>query len=225
VGKVLDALETLGQLDTTMVVYTADHGLNAGHHGMWEKGNATSPQNFLEESIRVPCSVSWPHGGIAKNLSCDLPVNHCDLLMTLLEAASAVPGKEVLKEINSPGRSYLSALRGEAMGDWKDDVICEYGNARMIRSDGYKLVLRYPYAGVTFGNEFYDLKADPRETKNLWGGSGSQYGQVIEAMSGRLNRFFETYTVAGNDGLDLEHQPEATPQSPWVVAAKAKTSD
>ena len=34
------------------MVYTSDHGLNAGHHGLWEKGNITTPQNFLDESIR-----------------------------------------------------------------------------------------------------------------------------------------------------------------------------
>ena len=56
VGRVLDELESTGQLENTLVVYTGDHGLNAGHHGMWEKGNATLPQDFLEESIRVPCT-------------------------------------------------------------------------------------------------------------------------------------------------------------------------
>lgn len=55
VGKVLDQLESMAKLDDTIVVYAADHGLNAGQHGMWEKGNGTQPQNFLEESIRVPC--------------------------------------------------------------------------------------------------------------------------------------------------------------------------
>ena len=41
----------------------------------------------------------------------------------------------------------------------------------MIRSDGYKLILRYPYRGVNFANELYDLRADPRETTNFTSGS------------------------------------------------------
>ncbi len=223
VGKVLDELESLGQLDATMVVYTADHGLNAGQHGMWEKGNGTQPQNFLEESIRVPCAVSWPNGGIPKSLESNLLVNHCDLFMTVLEAANALPDPETVMKINSPGRSYLSQLRGEIPVNWKNYLICEYGNARMVRSDEYKLILRYPYQGVSFANELYDLKADPRETTNLYASARSQYAQVIKDMSDQLNMFFTKYTVAGNDGLDLEHQPMATPASPWLEAVRIQS--
>ena len=164
VGKILDELERTGQLANTLVVYTGDHGLNGGQHGMWEKGNGTLPQNFLEESIRVSCLLSWPDGGIAQNLQSDLWVNHCDLYATLLEAAGAVPNATLAREINSPGQSYLANLRGHSGAQWRDFAICEYGNARMLRSDGYKLILRYPYKGTELANEFYDLAADPRET-------------------------------------------------------------
>jgi hypothetical protein len=74
VGRVLDELQSKGTLAATLVVYTGDHGVNCGQHGIWEKGNATVPQNFLEESIRIPCAVSWPNGGIPQNLECELPV-------------------------------------------------------------------------------------------------------------------------------------------------------
>ena len=218
VGKVLDELESMGQLSNTLVVYTGDHGLNAGHHGMWEKGNATIPQNFFEESIRVPCAISWPAGGIPCNLESDLPVNHCDLFATLLDAANAAPDAETAKKIASPGRSYLSQLRGSSPSHWKNRAICEYGNARMIRIDGYKLILRYPYKGVNFANELYDLKADPREANNLYNSSRTQYRQVIEQMTSQLDEFFSKYTVPGHSGLNLEHQPVATAASPWLKA-------
>lgn len=218
VGRVLDELESTGHLEDTLVVYTGDHGLNAGHHGMWEKGNATIPQNFLEESIRIPCTISWPAGGVAKDLSSDLAVNHCDLFATLLEAANAAPPAEAARKINSPGRSYLHHLRGQALKDREDAVICEYGNARMIRTTGYKLILRYPYKGTGFPHELYDLKADPRETENIFG--DPQYSGVVEKMSQQLKEFFATYTVAENDGMNLEQQPLATPASPWIAALK-----
>ena len=220
VGRVLDALEAMGKLEDTLVVYTGDHGLNAGQHGMWEKGNATIPQNFLEESIRVACTVSWPNGGVAKNLESDLVVNHCDLFATLLEAARAVPDAATAKKMNSPGRSYLSQLRGHGAEGWKDYVVCEYGNARMIRKDGYKLILRYPYGGVGFGNELYDLKADGRETKNLY--ADALYSGKVKELSGEIAAFFGEYSVAGRSGLELEGQPMATPASPWLQAVKMK---
>lgn len=224
VGKILDELESRGQLANTLMVYTGDHGLNAGQHGMWEKGNATIPQNFLEESIRIPCTISWPAGGIPAHLESDLPVNHCDLFATLLDAAKAFPTNEASKRINSPGRSYLAHLQGKTANDgkWRNEVICEYGNARMIRSDGYKLILRFPFQGVRFANELYDLKADPRETTNLYGNPDPRYLQAIRKMSDRLNEFFSRYTVPSHDGLSLENQPLATPASPWLEALKRR---
>jgi len=207
VGRVLDELAARGELDNTLVVYTGDHGLNAGQHGMWEKGNATVPQNFLEESIRIPCALSWPAGGIARHLESDLLVNHCDLFATLLEAAGAPsPGYK------GPGQSYLSNLRGRGEANWKEQIICEYGNARMIRARGYKLILRYPYQGVTFPNELYDLKADPRETVNLYSKS-----PLTEQMADSLNEFFARYSDPRHSGLHLENQPLATKASPWLT--------
>ena len=60
VGRLLEAVDEAGKLNNTLVVYTSDHGLNCGHHGIWGKGNATLPLNMLEESIRVPLHLSWP---------------------------------------------------------------------------------------------------------------------------------------------------------------------
>lgn len=218
VGKVLDALAAAGQMDNTLIVYTGDHGLNAGQHGMWEKGNHTQPQNFLEESIRIACTVSWPSGGILQNATCDDFVSHPDLWATLLEVAGAAPDAATAAKINSPGVSCLRQLRGQKIADWRRTMICEFGNARMARNDRYKLIKRYPYAGVCFPDELYDLKEDPRETRNCHDKPALK--PVIEQLSAELDTFFAKYTVPGHSGLDLEHQPECTPASPWLVAAK-----
>lgn len=220
VGKILDELEHMGKLDDTLVVYTGDHGLNAGQHGIWEKGNGTVPQNFFEESIRIGCAISWPAGGIPSNLESDLPVNHCDTFQTLLDIAGAVPDPTLARKINSPGRSYLRQLHGETIPDWKDAVILEYGNARMIRKDSYKLILRYPFEGINFPNELYDLKADPRETTNIY--DEPQHAQLVKELTEEIHAFFEKYTVPGHSGLDLADQPPATTQSPWLRAVHLK---
>jgi hypothetical protein len=112
-------LKAAGELANTLIVYTGDHGLNTCHHGMWEKGNGTVPQNFLEESIRVSCALSWPAGGIRQNATCDDSVNHCDLWATLLDVAGASPAAAVAEQVNSPGVSYLPQLRGAADPLWR----------------------------------------------------------------------------------------------------------
>lgn len=218
VGKVLAALEENGQLENTLIIYTGDHGLNCGHHGMWEKGFHTTPQNFLEESVRIACTLSWPAGGIPQNTTCDDFVNHPDLWATLLEIAGASPDAATAARINSPGVSYLRQLRGQQAPGWRQTIISEYGNARMARTDRYKLIRRYPYAGVTFPDELYDLKEDPRETTNRHGDQALK--PVIDQLSAELDEFFAKYTVPGRSGLDLEHQPDCNGGTPWIRAAK-----
>jgi arylsulfatase A-like enzyme len=217
VGRVLAELEANNELANTLIVYTGDHGLNAGHHGVWEKANATVPQNFLEESARISCTLSWPAGGIRQNVVCEDLVNHCDLWATLLDLAGATPDAQAAAQINSPGISYLPQLRGHSAPSWRKLMISEYGNARMARSSRYKLIRRYPFKGVIFSDELYDLQEDPRETVNRIHDAALQ--QIVRDYSAQLDRFFATYTVAGHGGLDLEHQPGYTNQSPWIRAA------
>jgi arylsulfatase A-like enzyme len=214
VGRVLDELQAQGILDDTLVVYTGDHGLNAGHHGIWEKGNGTMPQNFLEESIRVACTLSWPNGGIPQNHTLDGIVNHCDLFATLLDVA----GVSVPAQINSPGRSYLPQLLGQSAAGFRDCQISEYGNARMIRTDRHKLILRYPFQGVSFPNELYDLHDDPRETVNRF--TDPAMAGVVTDLTGKLDAFFKTYSVPERDGMKLESLPTCTNASPWIVAVR-----
>jgi len=214
VGKVLAALAESGQLENTLIVYTGDHGLNCGQHGMWEKGFHTTPQNFLEESVRIACTVSWPAGGIRQNVTCDDFVSHPDLWATLLEIAGATPDAVTAARINSPGLSYWRQLRGQRVQGWRQTMISEYGNARMARTGRYKLIRRYPYNGVTLPDELYDLQEDPRETTNRLG--DSTLNPVRAQLAEEVDQFFAKYTVPGHSGLEVEHQPKCTPSSPWT---------
>ena len=219
VGQVLAELEANGQLDNTLVVYTGDHGLNAGHHGIWEKGNATTPQNFLDESIRIGCTLAWPAGGIVAGQASDLFVNHCDLFATLLDAAGVTLDAAKAAKINSPGRSYLPALRGKQLDGWRSEQISEYGNARMIRTESHKLILRYPFGGIRYPDELYDLKADPRETVNRI--DDPQMATLVKELTAKVETFFAKYSVPENDGLAMESQPQSTSASPWLRGIKA----
>ena len=209
-GRLLAELERTGQLDDTLVIYTSDHGLCAGHSGIWEKGNATRPQNFLDGSIRVGCTLRWPGGGIERGAAVDSFVNHCDLFVTLLDAAQA----RIDPNINTPGRSYLAELRGQHREPGASEIFCEYGNARMIRTERYKLIARYPFQGVRLGDELYDLAADPSERTNRL--DDLELAQVVADLRGRLDRYFARYAVSARDGRFLESQPICTEASPWL---------
>jgi arylsulfatase A-like enzyme len=214
VGRIIDELKSTGQFENTLIVYTGDHGLNCGHHGIWEKGNGTSPQNFLDESVRVNCTLSWPAGGILQNITCGDIVNHCDLWATLLDIAGATPDAKTLASINSPGRSYLHQLTGKPATDWPKAQISEYGNARMIRTAQFKLILRYPYADYTYPSELYDLQNDPRETINYF--TDPKFADTVKSLTAQMNAFFEKYTIPSHSGLALQSQPICNNASPWM---------
>ena len=218
IGKVVAELEATGQLENTLIVYTGDHGLNCGQHGVWEKGIATLPQNFLEESIRIACTVSWPTGGIQQNVVSEELVGHPDLWATLLDVAGATPDAKTSAEINSPGRSYLPQLRGQRVKTPPTSHFSEYGNARMVRTNRYKLILRYPFEGVTYPHELYDLVSDPRETVNRY--SDPAQASVIADLTAQINGYFSKYMVEGRSGLELEKQMPCNAHPIWVEAAE-----
>lgn len=205
VGRLLDELHSRGLRERTLVVYTSDHGHNNGHHGIDCKGNMTTPQNFLDESILVPSMLSWP-GVVRAGQTLDVPMDHCDLWATLLDAA----GSEVPAEVNSPGRSILPLLRGHSEA-WRRHQVCEYGNARMIRTEQWKLILRYPGPNGRFGDELYDLAHDPRETVNVI----DQHPEVVAALSAELAAHFARYEEPSCSGLRVGAMPPANPYEPW----------
>ena len=182
VGRMLEALERTGQLEDTIVIFTADHGEMLGDHGIYLKGP------FLyEPAIRVPFIVSWP-GTIPGGRRSAALVEATDIAPTLLDAAALprAPGMQ--------GRSLWGLLTGDDdLDGHREDIYSEYYNSSvmfkppdplafltMVRSDRYKLVAVH---GLGTG-ELYDLEKDPAETRNLWRDSG--YRDVKLSMLERL---------------------------------------
>ena len=93
VGRVLCALEELGVLDNTVVVFAGDNGYFQGEHGLLDK------RAMYEESIRIPLLMRYPKL-IAPGTSIDQMVLNIYVCPTLLEFAWApipenVQGKSV----------------------------------------------------------------------------------------------------------------------------------
>ena len=205
VGRIVDELEALGLRDDTLVVYTADHGINLGQHGIWGKGNGTRPLNMLEESIRVPLVVNCPGTLLAHQTRSEL-VDHCDLHATLLDWAGISPRRDK----PSPGRSFLPMLtRGAADRGWKTAQPGEYGPLRTIRTERYKLVRRYPDGY----HELYDLALDPREAHNRF--DDPAYAPVVDELTRRLDAFYERYEDPEKSGLRARELPAHNPREAW----------
>ena len=211
VGRVLDELVAQQESDGTLTVYTSDHGLNLGHHGIWGKGNGSEPLNMLDESIRVPLIINWP-GGIEGGQRHSEFVNHTDLFTTLLDFA----GGKLEKNARFPGRSFKPLLTGSPPVDWRNIYIGEYGTTRAIRDERFKLVLRNDGQG----NLLHDLRADPRETINLVNDVGCR--SVVEGMTAELERFFAEYEEPAHSGLRGDALPIHNRHEAWRTRTKTQ---
>jgi len=199
VGRVLDRLDKLRVRENTLVVFTADQGWNAGHHGVWGKGNGTTPFNMYEESLRVP--LIWNHPGRVKagHVS-DAMVSTYDYYHTILDYV----GLEAPKDARHVGRSYAPFLRGQKPA-WRNRLYFEYAYVRAIRTGNMKYVERtdgYP-------TELFDIEADPGETRSV--ANDPSYKKQLEALRQDLTGFFQK---AGAPPL-AEWRKTTTQKLPW----------
>ncbi len=205
VGRLLNVLEETGGVRNTLVIYTSDHGLNCGHHGVWGKGNGTLPLNMLEESIRVPLFLSWP-GVLPADVRRDAMVDHLDLFQTVVEAA----GAELPSNTAFAGESFMPLTEdAEASSGWRRVQFGEYGPLRMARTREHKLVRRYPDGP----HELFDLAEDPREGHNLI--EDCEYQSLAAELSGLIEKHFGRYTVSGKSGLLREALPQHNMTEAW----------
>jgi len=208
VGRVLDHLTAIGTANDTAVLYTGDHGHMNGHHGLYYKGNGTIPQNFFDESIRVPCVWRMP-GLLGRGSKSQSWVNHCDQFETILGMAGVSPR---LNSASYPGVSLLPFLNGMPETP-RDTAICEYGNARMIRTSKLKVINRL---GVGLLDEVYDIANDPRETTNVINRVRGRDDHK-SAMKG-LADHFRNYSSDGFDGF-LNQLPNHNGGEPWSAVS------
>jgi arylsulfatase A-like enzyme len=99
IGRVLKKLEETGELDNTYIIYTADHGISIGRHGLMGK------QNLYQHTWRVPFIVKGP--GIKAGSRVEGNIYLLDVLATLCDLAS-VPAPET-----NEGLSFKPVLEGK----------------------------------------------------------------------------------------------------------------
>jgi choline-sulfatase len=208
-GRLLDELDALDLIDDTLIVYTSDHGLCCGHHGIWGKGNGTLPLNMVEESIRIPMILYHPCALLGGQRRGEF-VDHLDLFQTLVDFAGI---SNVLEESkNYPGKSFLPlATNGVMHSAWRNVQFCEYGNVRIVRSHRYKFVKRAE-AGA---DQLFDLVNDPAEAINVIAEASN--ADIVNSLNGLLVDHFARYSVPDKSGT-RPGGPECTnTTSPWAA--------
>ena len=175
VGRVLTRLDELGLAESTIVVFTADHGHLMGEHRLLHKGVQYEP------AVQIPLIIKVP-GLRPRRIA--TPVGHVSLMPTLLELL----GQPVPAHIQGISLAPLlhdgdsapdeAEVLIEWNGPWGSDVYSDVA-VRTIRRGRWKLNL-----ATNGDHELYDLHDDPAEMRNAISDPGRQ--AVVSTLFERL---------------------------------------
>ena len=164
-GVLMNFLEARGLIDSTMIVFTSDHGDYLGDHWMGEK------DLFHDQSAKIPLVIvdPSPEADATRGSVCDALVEGIDLAPTFIDYFGGTPPDHILE-----GRSLKPLLHGEQPA-WRKVLFSEYDysmqdvrlklnqpieQCRLFMAfDG-----RWKYIHATgFRPMLYDLESDPQE--------------------------------------------------------------
>jgi arylsulfatase A-like enzyme len=158
IGRLLAQVKARGLLESTIIVFTSDHGDMLGSHGgLFDKGF------IYEEAHRVPLMIRLPDGSGAGMQRDDLVYN-MDILPTFFDLI----GHNIDREVD--GRSLKPLLNHNAdSSQIRATLYLEFHGIRslqtqraLVTSEGEKYVFN-----PTDEDEYYDLTRDPAELHNL----------------------------------------------------------
>jgi arylsulfatase A-like enzyme len=175
VGRILKTLEETGQRDNTIIIYSSDHGLGVGSHGIRGK------QNMYEHTINVPLIIAGP--GIPADQRSRAQVYLRDLYPTVCDLC----GIEIAETVT--GQSFAPVLRGEREAIHPFVVGYFRDKQRMIRTDRWKLI-EYPHLGR---RQLFDLENDPYELRDL---AGEAQWQEVESQ---LHSYLKSWCASVGD--------------------------
>ena len=153
IGRVLKRLERMGELENTYVIYTADHGMAIGRHGLQGK------QNLYQHTWRVPLIVKGP--GIEPGRRAEGNVYLLDVLSTLCDLADIQP------PATNEGQSFRPVLDGdrETVRDVLYGVYCggTKPGMRCVKKGDWKLIKYDVMDGSVRETQLFNLQQNPHE--------------------------------------------------------------
>jgi arylsulfatase A-like enzyme len=184
VGRMLEALELQGLADSTLVVYTTDHGELLGNHGLYLK----HPIPY-EDLLRIGMIVRGP--GVAPDRVVCEPVSTLDLSATFHDYAHVSPSRPL------QSRSLRTLLEGRdetrpaAYSEWHvHPSRCGVGlKLRTVRTKTHKCTFELESGA----GELYDLVNDPEEMVNRFDdpSHGAVRKELYELMRARPGEVLE----------------------------------
>lgn len=185
VGRVLQALDSTGLTDETLIVFTADHGYQLGEHDLWFK-------NFLyRESTRIPLIIADPRRRSSYGKVAEALVENVDVYPTVMELLG-MPMPH-----HAEGVSLVPVMEG-AVDEVRRAVFAQcHGNVegRSIRTHEW---VYSEWNGGREGRELFDLHSDPGEYVNLAAENTTR--SISEELAGKLRSTWRDMLLTPTDG-------------------------
>jgi arylsulfatase A-like enzyme len=206
IGRMLEKLEQMGELENTLVIFTSDNGPHhEGHDHEFFNSNGDLKgfkRDMYEGGIRVPMIAYWK-GKIASDITTSHIAGFQDLMPTFAEIA----GIELPKITN--GISILPVLKGEQQEkhtslNWEFQLD---GWFRKMPDGGFRQSARINnWKGVRYGinseTELYDLNTDISERNNIAG----EHPEMVKQMNELFDQRSETPGFP-NGGVVQNYKP------------------
>lgn len=169
-GKLMKTLDNLKLTDSTFVVFTSDNGPEGNGNNGRTRGSTGGlrgrKRSMYEGGIRVPGMVRWP-GHVKQGSTINTPVIGSDLFPTVLTACTVkLPTDRVLDGANTldllTGKS--ATLERKVPLYWRLNMAPPKENLHVaMRQGDWKILASQDFSHL----EMYNLKADPKESKDL----------------------------------------------------------
>ncbi|MGJ8737171.1 sulfatase-like hydrolase/transferase [Zobellia laminariae] len=152
-GKVLKKLEAMGELDNTYIVYTSDHGMSIGRHGLMGK------QNLYEHTWRVPMIIKGP--GVPSGKRAEGNIYLMDILPTLcdlagIETPNTVEAKSFKPVLEGKKETVREVMYGVYSGGTKPGM-------RSVKKGDWKLIKYDMMDGAVRETQLFNLAENPNE--------------------------------------------------------------
>jgi len=184
IGRIRDALKTLGLDRDTYVVFGSDNGFHMGEHRL-----AGGKMTAFDTDIRVPYVVTGP--GVAPGGRVGDLAQNTDLAPTFQELAGLpVPP-------TADGRSLVPFLRGTKPSGWRETALVEHVKPAPSAEDPdrqdsapgapptYNAIRDRDMLYVEYASgerEYYDLTRDPHELNNIALGLPEERRRQLSAL-------------------------------------------
>jgi arylsulfatase A-like enzyme len=210
IGQILDGLKQAGLEDSTLIIFTSDHGnMDASHR-------LASKSFHYEESVRVPFIMKYK--GVIPSGQVDgqhFVSTGLDILPTICDYAGVQIPEHLI------GKSLRPIAEGLPVANWREYVVSEDAKWRMLRTKRYKYTT---FSDPSSKESLVNMKKDPGEMRNLV--DNPEYKEVLRDHRKLLAEWSEStgdkdaFKYARNDDGSSNYTPPPEDDTPKKPAGK-----